>query len=133
MTQRTEAIEEAILAGLMSGRSLRSICVDDGMPDRSTVFRWMASDDEFATKCARARVIQADAIEDDMADIEERTLTGEINPAASRAVLASKQWRASKLSPKKYGDKLELGGGLDVNTRIESITRRIMRVDGPSS
>jgi hypothetical protein len=107
---RSPEIEETILSELMSGKSLVRICATDGMPDRVTVFRWMASDDEFATRCARARVIQADAIEDDMADIEERTLTGEINPAASRAVLASKQWRASKLSPKKYGDKVEHAG-----------------------
>ena len=122
MYQRTEEIEEAILAGLMSGKSLRRVCAEDDMPDRSTVFRWMASDDEFATKCARARVIQADAIEDDMADIEERTLSGELNPQASRAVLASKQWRAAKLAPKKYGDKLDLNhsGGVTFS-RIESI------------
>ena len=48
-----------------------------------------------------------------MADIEERTLSREIDPAAARAVLASKQWRAAKLNPKKYSDKVLHAGDPD--------------------
>ena len=34
--------------------------------------------------------------------------------------------------PKVYGDKLELGGGLELNQKIERITRRVVdtRPDG---
>ena len=63
---------------------------------------------------AKPAVRQADYIVEDCASIEDRTIAGEINPAAARAVLASKQWRAAKLAPKKYGDKLQLGGADDL-------------------
>lgn len=128
MTIRSPELEEAVLAGLMSGKSLVQVCRAVGMPDRTTVFRWMAADDEFATRCARARVIQADALEDDMASIEDRTLSGELDAAAARVVLSSKQWRASKLAPKKYGEKVqnEISGpdGKPVSVSLEFVGTR---------
>jgi hypothetical protein len=114
MIARTPELEESILNQLMDGFSLRQICAAPEMPSRWTIFRWMAADDGFATKCARARIIQADAIADDMADIEDRTLSGELDASASRVVLSSKQWRAAKLSPKKYGDRVAVGGSDDM-------------------
>jgi len=122
----SDDLAERICAGLMDGQSLRRVCADEDMPDRRTIYRWMQSIPDFATKCAHARVIQADAIEEDMADIEDRTLCGELDPAAARAVLSSKQWRASKLAPKKYGEKLHAeltgaGGGPMQFQRIERV------------
>ena len=110
----TEALAAEICERLANKESMRRICTDPRMPDRTTVQEWIAKDPNFATKCARAREAQADYIVDDCADIEEKTLSGEVSPAAARAVLASKQWRAAKLAPKKYGDKLQLGGADDL-------------------
>lgn len=104
----TFAVGEEICEQLMQGKSLRQICTSPEMPDRTTVVRWLARDDDFASKYARARDVYADVMEEDMADIEDRTLSGEIDPTAARVVLTSKQWRASKLAPKKYGDRLDL-------------------------
>jgi hypothetical protein len=75
------------------------------MPDRVTVQRWIAEKPEFATNTARARECQADCLHDDMADIEGEIRSGQLDPQAARVIIWSKQWRASKLSPKKYGDK----------------------------
>lgn len=104
----TSAVGEEICERLMQGRSLRQICADPEMPDRTTVVRWLAREEDFAAKYARARDVYADVMEEDMAEIEDRTLSGEIEPAAARVVLTSKQWRAAKLAPKKYGDRLDL-------------------------
>lgn len=67
----------------------------------------MANNADFAAKCARARPSQAEGVHDDMVDIETRTLEGSIPTDVARVVLSSKQWRAAKLAPKKYGDKQE--------------------------
>lgn len=109
----TEAIADAICEDIIAGKSLRSICGMADMPDRTTVLRWLTAEDSFTTKYTRARILQADALEEEMSDIEDKTLTGEIDAAAARTVLASKQWRAAKLAPKRYGDKLELSGSAD--------------------
>lgn len=104
----SQAVADEICERIAEGHSLRSICASDEMPDRRTVMRWLAAEEDFATKCARARVLQADVLEEDMAAIEDKTLSGEVDPVAARVVLSSKQWRASKLAPKKYGDKLDV-------------------------
>lgn len=88
--------------------SLRQICAMAGMPHRTTVLRWLADPKraEFASKYARAREGQADAVFDGMADIEKKVLQRKLDPKAARVVLASQQWRADKLAPKKYGAKV---------------------------
>jgi hypothetical protein len=40
-----------------------------------------------------------------MRDIEEKVETKKMAPDVARVVLASKQWRASKLNPKRYSDR----------------------------
>ena len=114
----SDELADYICQELGNGRSLRSICEnDDGMPDRSTVLRWQQNNDDFAAKCARTREgAQVEHVVDEMAVIEAGVLAGTIPPDAARVVLSSKQWRASKLAPKKYGDKVNLDatGGFKV-------------------
>jgi len=101
----SEALEERICELLSEGKSLREICRQEDMPSRRTVMRWIREDENFAAKCAHAREEQADWLNDDMADIEGRVLQGELDFQAARVVLSSKQWRAAKLAPKKYGER----------------------------
>ena len=65
----------------------------------------MGANPDFAAKCAHAREVQADLLLDEMAQIETDVLAGVVPPDAARVVISSKQWRAAKLAPKKYGDK----------------------------
>ena len=104
---------------LLQEFSLRDICEREGMPHRVTVNRWMDENPEFASQCARARALQVDSLVDDMADIEDRVLTGEIKPDAARVVLDSQRWRAIKIAPQKYGDKTNVSHTGTV--RVESV------------
>lgn len=104
----TEETAEKILEALMDGKSLRQICLADDMPHRTTVLRWMAADEAFASRCAHARELQADLMDDMIIEAAE-ACTPE-NAAAARVKISAYQWRASKLAPKKYGDKLAIGG-----------------------
>jgi hypothetical protein len=119
----SEEIAEVICDRLANGESLVAICASDELPHRSTVLRWLAKDDSFATRCARARDAQADYAFDEMAAIEDQTLAGVVPPDVARVVLSSKQWRASKLAPKKYGDKVtQVHEGGDKPVQLENIT-----------
>ena len=104
-------IRETIIERLAEN-SLNRLCRDDGMPDRRTVERWMDDDPDFAAKCARAREAHAERIFDSLEDVEDGVLSGVIKPDAARVVVASRQWRAEKLKPKKFGVKADvtLGG-----------------------
>lgn len=113
----SDELAATICERLMDGESLRRICLDETMPNRSTVIRWMEASPDFATKCARARELQADLMDDMILD-EAEACTPE-NAQAARVRIAAYQWRAAKLAPKKYGDKLDLNhsGEIAVGTK----------------
>jgi hypothetical protein len=107
---------DEILHRLSCGESMRHICADSHLPDRSTAIRWLTKDDEFAAKYARAREIQAHVWVDEMFDLAQTQ--PEINPQSGaidsasvshiRNQVATMQWLAAKLNPKRYGDKVGL-------------------------
>lgn len=101
-------IQERVVAEIQTGRSLRQVCGDEGMPDFRTVQRWIVSDGQFAVKYARARMAQADVLFDRMEAVEEAVSAGTMDSHAARVVLDSMRWRASKLAPKVYGDRLDV-------------------------
>jgi hypothetical protein len=99
---------ERICNELMEGKSLVKICAVEDMPDRVTVIRWLSTKPEFATKYAHARETQADVMDDLILDVANKC-TAE-TAAADRVKIGAYQWRAAKLQPKKYGDKITHGG-----------------------
>jgi hypothetical protein len=96
------------------------------MPNKATVFRWLAANPSFSDQYARAREAQADSLADEMLDIaddgsndwmevkdREGAIMGwrENGEAMRRSQLRidARKWLAGKLRPKKYGDKTLLG------------------------
>lgn len=104
---------------------MRRICEAEEMPNRSTVIRWMAADDEFASKCARAREMQADLMDDLI--LETADASTPETAASDRVKISAYQWRASKLQPKKYGDKLDVNGSMthEAGDTLQSLMDRI--------
>ena len=102
------AIQSRLLSELETGRSLRQVCSDEGMPHFATVLRWVAADAGFASRYTRARTAQADTLFDRMEAVEESVSAGTIDSHAARVILDSMRWRASKLAPKVYGDRLDV-------------------------
>lgn len=111
----SEEMGDLICERLMDGESLRKICAEDEMPSRTTVHRWMVDVEGFGSKCARAREIQADTLFDDLQDVADNGNPEDVQRAKLR--VSTMQWRASKLAPKKYGEKLDLNhsGGISIN------------------
>lgn len=123
-TDYSEDIAAEICARIAEGLSLRTICLDEHMPDASTVFRWLPKHEEFREQYARAREAAADAMSEDLMDIAddgtndwmerkrpdgstEEVLNSE-HIQRSRLRVETRKWLMTKLSPKKYGDKQQL-------------------------
>ena len=103
-----EAVADAICERLADGESLRSICRDDEMPAKSTVFKWLGLIPAFADQYARARETQADSLADDIVDIADDK---KLEPNDKRVRIDARKWLAGKLRPKAYGDKVAVVGG----------------------
>ena len=101
-------IQARFLEEIQTGRSLRQVCAEDGMPHAATIMRWISEDADFANKYTRARMMQADVLFDRMEAVEEAVSAGTMDSHAARVVLDSMRWRASKLAPKVYGDRLDV-------------------------
>ena len=103
-----EDVADAICERLADGESLRSICRDDDMPAKSTVFKWLGLIPAFADQYARARETQADSLADDIVDIADDK---KLEPNDKRVRIDARKWLAGKLRPKAYGDKVAVVGG----------------------
>lgn len=96
---------------IAEGESLNKICKSDGMPNKTTAIRWMATYPDFATSIAYARKLQADHYVDEQIDIADGA-TPE-NWQVKKFQADTRKWVASKLAPKKYGDRTTLAGDPD--------------------
>lgn len=123
-SEYTQEKADSICAELAEGRSLRSICRDESMPSVKTVFTWMRTYPEFLNQYARAKEESADALTDEMLDIADDSSRDYLESEnglsfnsehvqRSRLRVDTRKWIASKLKPKKYGDKLAVGGDAD--------------------
>lgn len=102
----SEEIADHICEQIAQGNALHILCSCDGMPAERTVYQWLEKNPEFAQKYARARERQQDRSVDEIVEIADKC----IDPNKARVQIDARKWRASKLAPKKYGDKLELSG-----------------------
>lgn len=109
-----EEIAKELCARLAQGNSLRTVCSDDDMPDKSTVFRWMQVHEGFRDQYVRAKGEGSDAIAEQMFDIadEEPPLRedGSIDPAFiayAKHRTETRKWYLARIAPRRFGDKIE--------------------------
>jgi hypothetical protein len=95
------------------------------MPDKATIFNWFRAFPDFLDQYTRAKEESADALADDILEISDDArndwmekhgkedagwiANGE-HVQRSRLRVEARKWIASKLKPKKYGDKIEHSG-----------------------
>lgn len=114
------------------------------MPSQSMVFRWLEAHENFREQYARAREMQADVFADELTEISDDARNdwmkrnhGEDDPGwvangehiqRSRLRIDTRKWIASKLKPKKYGEKVDMThAGPDGGPIVHRIEREIVR------
>lgn len=125
-TKKTTKILEQICTGIASGKSARAMCLEVGI-DQSTLWKWIAEDEIFSKQYARAKDLCADYYAEEIIEISDsserdkyidengREVTDHEAVQRSRLRVDARKWYASKLAPKKYGDKVtnEIAGDPD--------------------
>jgi len=104
-TDYSPELTARICERLAIGESLRSICRDDEMPSMASIFLWLGKHPEFSEQYTRAREAQAEAHADRIVEIADDDT---LDPNHKRIMVDARKWVASKLKPKRYGDKLDL-------------------------
>ena len=136
----TEVLAAEICRRLAEGESLRKICKDTSVPAISTVMGWLfdGKHADFSEQYARARDLQADKLFDEALEIADESSDDRITTEEGKKVLDhehvqrsrlrvdTRKWAASKLAPKRDGDKLQHtgdgGGPIRVRPDLSKLT-----------
>lgn len=143
-TKYTLKTADEICRRLMGGESLRTICLDEDMPHRDTVFNWINAHPKFFDQYSRARVAQADTLFDECLDIADDgsndymerlarngdtiTVVNAEHISRSKLRVDTRMVMTKRLNPKKYGDRTAMeitgkdGGPIEV---VSSVIERI--------
>lgn len=102
---------------IMSGEAVIGILgpgKDDFLPTERTFYRRVQDDTDFCQRYMRAREAQAHREADEIRLIADTATPETVNVA--RLQIDARKWRAGKLAPKVYGDKLDVDhkGGLTI-------------------
>lgn len=110
-----DSLAEHICDQIVEGKSLRTICQGDNMPDRKSIRRWVKTNPEFAIIFNEAKEDAADAFAEELIDIADEEVPlderGRLDAGVvqkQRLKVDTRKWIASKLKPKSYGDKLDV-------------------------
>jgi hypothetical protein len=115
----SEELALTICERLGHGESLRSICASTGMPNKATVFRWIARHKEFRVWYGLAHDCQAEKILADAIEIADGKADGFVERIGTggrtamdlgheilnrrRLRINARLWQVARLAPKKYG------------------------------
>lgn len=125
----TPELGDRICAEIADGKSVRSVCKMDGMPCKATLFNWLGQHADFRAKYDVAVLERAESYAEEIIDIADdgsndwMSVNDPDNPGyrfngehaqRSKLRLEARKWICAKMKPKKYGDKLALGGADDL-------------------
>ena len=133
----TAELAAQICAHIADGKSLRAIAALEGMPAQSTIMLWLdGTRPEFSEQYARAHEAYADKLaeetlliaddssQDTYVDADGNVKTDTEAIQRSKLRVDTRKWLASKKAPKKYGDKMAIGGADDLGP-VQTVTKEM--------
>jgi hypothetical protein len=125
-TVRLETATE-ICRRVAEGESMRAIIKDKGMPSNSTFLRWAADDPEISRMYTQALQMRAALYADELVDLADRagTMTEAHQIQALKLMVNTRQWIASRLLPRVYGERTMLEHTGEVKLDEKQINARL--------
>lgn len=112
----SEDLVEQLCFRLATGRTLTSVCEDEDMPDRITVWRWQDSKPDFRNRLVRAREASVDSDLDEMRGLGRRVLKEKgLDPQRVRVAIDAFDKAARLRAPRKV--ELTGAGGGPIKTQ----------------
>lgn len=120
--EQIERIMADVFRRMGDGEELLRIVQDEGMPPASTLYRWMEGDSSLLARYQRAREALAEHIDLEIRDLIDATSPDNFN--ATKTKINALQWRAARLNPRRYGDRIQadVSGEMQVQTTVLDAT-----------
>lgn len=108
-TKKTPEVVAAFLDMIKNGRSCAQACKQEGMPSSKTIQNWVDSDPVFARQYDQAKEERGNYYGELVAEISLAGLQGKYKDSAMlRAAIDGLKWSAARMSPKKFGDRMQV-------------------------
>ena len=113
-------LAKEIMNRIAGGEALYKICKEPGMPDRATFYNWLKTKPEVLEQYNLALEMRAELFADELLEIadyskEDTYIDGDGKTRTDTEVIGrsklrvdTRKWIASRLLPKKYGDRTAL-------------------------
>lgn len=124
----SEELVTDICDHIATGKSLIDVARLQGYPSRDSMYRQMLRDPDFAARIARAREAQQHHEADKIVELADNA-TAE-NWQVVKLQMAARQWRAAKMNPRHYGDKLDVNHGGEVGVSVTYVTPQAPPLSG---
>lgn len=108
----TKEVAEQICDLIAAGGHMHIVCAEEWAPAERTVYQWLRAHEEFAQMYAHARERQQEVFAAEVVLIADT----EPDPARARNRMDARKWHASKVAPKKWGDKIEIDAKVETTT-----------------
>lgn len=126
----TDDLVSRLCSEIASGRSILEISkTEEWCPGEASIYRHMAKDPAFRGLISTARAAQQEREADECVRMADEATAEDWQVVKLR--IWARQWRAGKLAPKKYGDRVEIAGDADAPL-VHRITRTIIDPKKPS-
>ncbi|TXG77603.1 hypothetical protein E6Q11_02420 [Candidatus Dojkabacteria bacterium] len=108
---------------LYNGKSLTEV-IGEGYEYRASFFYYVFNDPELSAEYARAQEARAELFADQIVEISDN----EIDPQKARNRIGTRQWYASKMQPKKYGERIthDVNQTVSITSALEDAKRRAL-------
>jgi hypothetical protein len=116
----TPELAAEICERLSNGEPLRQICRDDHMPAWQKIYEWMARDEALSGAIARAREQGFEAIAEEALIIADTPMLGQKQVMTDQGTAITVEDMLGHRNPKKYGDKVQVGGDADNPLRVQA-------------
>lgn len=113
----TDELAETFCQRIAEGRSERSVCKDDDMPSHTTIQKWERENPAFAAQYTRARDERAAFLAEEALSISDALghSPSSEQVQAARLQVDTRKWFASKLAPKRFGDRIQTDASVNAN------------------
>lgn len=100
---------------LSTGKAITDVARLQGYPSADSIYRQMYRDPDFAARIARAREAGQDHEADAIVSMADGATVE--NWQVVKLRMEARKWRAAKLAPKKFGDRLDVSHSGEVVNR----------------
>lgn len=104
---------------ISDGEKLPDILEKEGMPARSTFFKWKRENKPFSDLYVNVQQDKGELLIEEIDSTVESLKIGRIEPSAANVIIQTLKWKAAKFYPKMFGDKVDVDHSGSVNVEFD--------------